>query len=126
MAVTQQDAKMQDTGSAPGWPARAPMSRGSDSFSGAVQVLRTPEDAVVREASETQVEHLDKILYSGFSSLVFALAERSTAALRARQGERQPGPKQDKASELLRHVLLPRVLNCSFTVFAPGEHGILG
>lgn len=119
MAVTQQDAKMQDTGSAPGWPARAPMSRGSDSFSGAVQVLRTPEDAVVREASETQVEHLDKILYSGFSSLVFALAERSTAALRARQGERQPGPKQDKASELLRHVLLPRLLNCSFTVFAP-------
>eukprot|EP00435_Cladocopium_sp_Y103_P042209 s1119_g11.t1 len=110
-----QDAKMQDTGSAPGWPARAPMSRGTDTFSGAVQVLRTPEDAVVREASETQVEHLDRILYSGFSSLVFALAERTTAALRARQGERQPGPSQDKASELLRHVLLPRVLNCSFT-----------
>ena len=33
-----------------------------------------------------EVEHLDQILYSGFSSLLFALAERTVAALRARQG----------------------------------------
>jgi len=116
--VPKQDTTMQDTGPTPGWPARAPMAKAGCVENQGLQVLRTPEEAVVRDASETQAEKLDQILYSGFSCLVLALTERTLAAIRARQGN-EASRMQDTSSELLRHVLLPRVLNCSFSVFAP-------
>lgn len=118
VAVPKQDTTMQDTGPTPGWPARAPMAKAGCVEKYGLQVLRTPEEAVVRDASETQAEKLDQILYSGFSCLVLALTERTLAAIRARQGN-EASRMQDTSSELLRHVLLPRVLNCSFSVFAP-------
>lgn len=120
-SLPMEENKKQKTGAAPGWPARASTAAPGPT-DGSVQVLRTPEEAQLREASETQAEELDQILHSGFSSLVFALVERTLFALRRRQGETEPG-EQDVTSELLRHVLLPRVLNCSFKVFAGSDPG---
>eukprot|EP00913_Durusdinium_trenchii_P011818 g11100.t1 len=68
-SLPMEENKKQKTGAAPGWPARASTAAPGPT-DGSVQVLRTPEEAQLREASETQAEELDQILHSGFSSLV--------------------------------------------------------
>lgn len=47
-----QDVKMEADGPTPGWPAR--VASGGGQHFGGLQILQTPEDALIRESSETQ------------------------------------------------------------------------
>ncbi|CAE8702771.1 unnamed protein product, partial [Polarella glacialis] len=120
-------------GPVPGWPARAPVivAHGSSATQGqaSIKLLRTPEDAVARDAVETQAEKLDHVLRSGMTCLVLTLAERVLKAIRDREGSGgNPRSKTEsggvtalssRCAGILQRVLLPRLLSCNFSVFSP-------